>query len=732
VAEALQEITEPLASLVRPGPPAPAPMVARFMARELALPVSMLPPPSWLRPEQRLSFARARAALDCYGGTLLAESVGSGKSWIALALASADSDRGHATGIVPAALMDQWREVSARAGVPIRLWSQERLSRGQLPGGRSGLVVIDESHRFRNSATRRYRTLAPWLVGRRVLLLSATPVVNRLDDLAAQLLLAVPDDALHAQGLPSIRLGLRGIGGNPALGELVINSIPQGGGPERTERRIEFATLVPTGVMDGLDQLTNSRERPVARLLSGIAWRAAASSPAALLSVLIRYRTLLNHAHDALREGRPLDRGRLRSFTGELAEQMVLWSLLAPPADLQASDLDLDDLPRLDALVPAVRAWRDAGDAKLARLVALLADRRITLVFTVARETVRYLRERLVPAVAWSCGDVAGLGSTSVPRSVVWSWFSPEGAWAGAGPGPRVLVSTDVAAEGLDLQRAERVVHYDLPWTQVRMAQRDGRALRLGSLHHAVECVQFRPPAEIERRLALDRILARKESLPAEAGLGAHGRGLWRWREEMGWLAGAGPAAAGCAAVAGHGLAAGALMGVSLHSPGASELHHRTPALFWLPIGGELTHSADAVEAHLLSALTTTEWEAPTEQELALALERLWPVLHARLTAAERGRWQSSQSSAERRGLARRLHRIARAAARRRDAMALASADRGLRFVARGHSAGEEMLAAQLMALSDRALLERLVHLPVRRDRAGPLLPVMTGVLIFR
>jgi hypothetical protein len=71
-------------------------------------------------------------------------------------------------------------------------------------------------------------------------------------------------------------------------------------------------------------------------------------------------------------------------------------------------------------------------------------------------------------------------------------------------------------------------------------------------------------------------------------------------------------------------------------------------------------------------------------------------------------------------------------AARRRDRMALAAVDRGLRFVARGHTAGEAMLAAELVALSDRALLERIARLEERHSESPPLLPVVTGVLIFR
>jgi hypothetical protein len=42
------------------------------------------------------------------------------------------------------------------------------------------------------------------------------------------------------------------------------------------------------------------------------------------------------------------------------------------------------------------------------------------------------------------------------------------------------------------------------------------------------------------------------------------------------------------------------------------------------------------------------------------------------------------------------------------------------------------MLAAELVALSDRALLERIARLEERHSESPPLLPVVTGVLIFR
>src|ERR1043166_323673 len=67
---------------------------------------------------------------------------------------------------------------------------------------------------------RGYATLAPWCVGRRGLLVSATPAVNRLEDVAHQLLLFVRDDALGWSGVASLRRGLAGRG--EALAHLIV------------------------------------------------------------------------------------------------------------------------------------------------------------------------------------------------------------------------------------------------------------------------------------------------------------------------------------------------------------------------------------------------------------------------------------------------------------------------------------------------------------------------------
>ena len=273
-----------------------------------------------------------------YGGAVLADPVGSGKTYVALAVAAA-LNRGPTACLVPATLLDQWEAVAARVGVPVALCSHQQVSRGRLPQGTRGLVVVDESHHFRNPRTRRYAHLAPWLVGRPALLVTATPVVNRVLDLANQVLLSVRDDALVLDGVVSLRALLARGCSAPALGRVISESDAiLERRPERIPR-LSHATAAEYAAMgqvvEMVGRLRLSRDESIAALLRGVLLRAGGSSPAALTAALRRYRRLLLHARDALAAGQRLDRSELRRFTAELGDQLIWWGAHASGGNRQ-------------------------------------------------------------------------------------------------------------------------------------------------------------------------------------------------------------------------------------------------------------------------------------------------------------------------------------------------------------------------------------------------------------
>ena len=721
MAEQLIEVRNPLAAWLRPPLPAPPRGVAAALARAMLPREAPDDPPAWLRADQRLSFRRLLGAVRRHRGALLADAVGSGKTYIALAVAAALEPGRPIQVLIPAVLRSQWEAAARTTRLVVVVHSHETLSRGRAPPPGRGIVIIDESHRFRTATIARYRTLAPWCVGRRGVLLTATPVVNRLRDLLTQLALLVRDDALAPWGIPSLA-SVSTEGPPGALAELVITGEDRGIAlPARRERVIRMPSPASAGyLLEGIEALSFSRDPSIARLLRTTFLRALASSPRAVAAALSRYRTLLRHAEDVAASGRSLSRDAIRRFVGADGDQLVLWPMIA--GEDGAAELDLADRTRLDALADQLRTDPGAADRKLNGLVRVLADSKPTLVFTGSLATAEHLRRGLRRPVAWCTGRGAGLDHLAMPREEVLDWFR-RGTPAGNGRFhcPAVLVATDVAAEGLDLPLIERVVHYDLPWTAVRLEQRTGRALRLSSRHREVEVVRFLPTGEIAARLGQEIILSRKALLPAQLGLGEATDSAWRVRAAVAARWQDQEVVPGTAVVTGA--ESGVVVGIRLlFGDGTGET-------FVLARAEGAWTDAPAVIARLLEAA----WEA----ELAPALSPCrWravsPGLAGRVSAALRGAHGAGIRTPHQTGrvLLRRLRRLAETAARERQPARLALLTRGIRHLRRGHTAGEALRIAGWAALSDPELLAAVERLPGETAARVPVALSLTGVLV--
>ena len=728
IAEALVAVPDALLTALHPGAPASAASVAARLAQSLSPAEDRAEPPPWLLGAQVSSFRRVLAAIHRFGGALLADPVGSGKTFVALAVA-AQLNRGPTACLVPASLLPQWQAVAVRLSVRVALCSHEQVSRGRLPPRVRGLVVIDEAHHFRNPHTRRYRHLAPWLVGRSALLLTATPIVNRVADLAHQLLLTIRDDALALHGVPSIRELLKRGGSAPALGQVVLeNEAAVHSRPQRMCGRTkpnELECSAAARTLKAVYRLALSRRHAVAELIRGVFLRASASSPAALRESLRRYRRLLLHAADAARAGTPVDREALKRFTRELDDQLVWWELL--PVARADSEIELDDRDQLESMIDELAAAEESHDPKLDRLRALLADGLPSLVFTGSRATVRYLRDRLADLrIAWCTGEKAGVGRAALPRHCVLGWFRAPLSSVHL---PNHLIVTDVAAEGLDLQRVARVVHYDLPWTPMRLEQREGRAVRMGSPHSRVEVVQFSLPPVLERRLKLSATLSRKHRLPATAGMGMSGRHVWRWRSELANRFSGIAGTPGVAAAVGP--ARGLLAGFALIQQEKSR--HLSTTVVWIDAEGNCTEAPETLLERLDSAKSEATVLPVDRVELDPYLSLLGGLVRQRLAFARSRRWiVPGPASGTRRALSR-LQSLVSQAVRRRNPDLLTQLERAIAFVTGGYTAGEAMLVEGLANAPESELGARLSRLPAGRTETEMehLGIELTGLVLF-
>lgn len=471
---------------------------------------------------QRDAVSRLRDAIAEFGGALLADDVGTGKTFVALAVASR-----HACPLVvaPAALRGSWRAAAERAGRSLPFVSFESLSRGRCPPSAHDIVIVDEAHHARNPLAKRYGALARLVAGIPVLLLTATPIHNDRDDLVALLALflgasaAALDDAALARCV--VRRGREVFDGGAR--------VPVVRGPIALAHDADD-DATPDAILALPPPIPAADAGTAGALVTTTLLRQWASSQGALLAAIRRRLATAHALASTLGSGRYPTRAELSAWTlGDDAQQLVMSELLAPAGGGTASGelraavgahIDgLRALRRVAAADPDIdrrraRRLRDAWNAHPgARSIA----------FTQFAGTVsaywRELRDHpRVCALTANGGRVAG---GAVSRSETLGSFTP-GRRPCIDPARRIdaMLVTDLASEGLDLQEASVLVHLDLPWTPARLEQRLGRIVRPGSAHEVVHVYAMEPPVRAATLLEIRRRLAAKLAA-ARAAFGA-------------------------------------------------------------------------------------------------------------------------------------------------------------------------------------------------------------------
>lgn len=133
-----------------------------------------------------------------------------------------------------------------------------------------------------------------------------------------------------------------------------------------------------------------------------------------------------------------------------------------------ASKLAPAEKKRLDSFFKLLEEI-EKRDSKLEVLKKILKyhENEKVIVFTEYRDTLEYLREKLTE---FSPLCIYGGMSEKELYNIIKN-FSESG---------RVLIATDVASEGLNLQFARVLVNYEPPWSPIKLEQRIGRIWRLG------------------------------------------------------------------------------------------------------------------------------------------------------------------------------------------------------------------------------------------------------------
>jgi hypothetical protein len=304
-----------------------------------------------------------------------------------------------------------------------------------------------------------------------------------------------------------------------------------------------------------------------ARAFEGSCWR--------LLQKLLAWVTV--HAHSD-HDQRRLERWKIKNadLTGYVyAHQRELWPNEAEEDEVEeflsedilnaVEQLDprlfkvdqifndtLDDLDQLAEFLAEVSKVKPERDDKLKALIKLLKTDPVlksekVIIFSEYADTARYLEQELTRAGISGICRIDG-SSSQKQRSDVITRFSPyyngssSAALAARGKEEiRILIATDVLAEGLNLQDATRMINYDLHWNPVRLMQRIGRVDRRmnpaieariladrpdqAGLRGKIAFWNFLPPDELDELLRLFQRVTKK-TLVISRTLGIEGRKL--------------------------------------------------------------------------------------------------------------------------------------------------------------------------------------------------------------
>jgi superfamily II DNA or RNA helicase len=385
------------------------------------------------------------------------------------------------------------------------------------------LVIVDEAHKMSAhffggeiKETKRYKLGK--LLGehaRHFLLLTATPHNGKEEDF--QLFLALLD-ADRFEG--RFRDGVHAVDPSDLMRRLVKERLLKFDGtplfPERwaytvnyhlSELEAKLYKEVTAYVQEGMNRAERLAQEGEGRRGNLVGWaltilqRRLASSPHAIAESIRRRRERLEkrlREEQLLRRAAETTLDTTQGLNGQFAEEPEDLED-ATAAEVEATEeqvvdqasaartiaelrAEIQDLVRLEGLAQRVRS--SGTDKKWEELSSLLQNnsemfdaagfRRKLVLFTEHRDTLDYLAEKIRTLVGRPEAVVmihGGMGR-EVRRTAQQKFTQDKEV--------QILVATDAAGEGINLQRAHLMVNYDLPWNPNRLEQRFGRIHRIG------------------------------------------------------------------------------------------------------------------------------------------------------------------------------------------------------------------------------------------------------------
>lgn len=543
---------------------------------------------------QEQAVRQAMKKLEEYNGVFLADVVGLGKTFIAAQLLQ--QLRGKILVICPPVLKEYWEQSLMDFRVPAKVESLGKLEHIIRKGiDRWDYIVVDEAHRFRNEATQSYADLLDICRGKKVILVTATPLNNTIDDIFAQLKLFQAPKNSNIPGIINLEKFFNGLRKklkkfekhDPEYQEMirevskeirekvlkhvmvrrtrndVVNffkkdiqqqglAFPEMGDPQKIiyeyEGELErifkstiqslaefrYARYIPllyyTG-NKGLTEFEKQQQRNVGGFMKGILVKRLESSFYAFKQSVQRFIKSYERFINMYNDGTVYISKKVNVY--DLLDNDDFDKLEKAVEEEKAQKYESKDFRKdfltdlqhdLEVLKQVWALWKNVDeDPKLSKFIAELKKheklkKKQLVVFTESKETGDYLYEHLIdefPGQVMFYSSEGGrhtdkqlTSKHTIARDIILDNFDPNSKTPSKDL--RILIATDILAEGINLHRSNILINYDLPWNPTRVLQRAGRVNRLGTKHSNVYIFNFFPTTHSDEHLGLELNITNK------------------------------------------------------------------------------------------------------------------------------------------------------------------------------------------------------------------------------
>ncbi len=532
----------------------------------------------------------AKAKLDGYGGVFISDVVGLGKTYISALLAN-ELD-GYNLVIAPPNLLDEdnpgsWRNVFSDFKISADYESIGKLEKLVKRGTEKYRnVFIDEAHRFRSESNITYELLAQICRGKRVILVSATPLNNTPSDILSQIKLfqsgrnsTIPNVKNLDAFFKSLEERLKGLdrqSNKDKYIEIVKDNAKQIRDKvlkylmvrrTRTEVKLYFKkdlekqglkfpeVETPKAAFYQFDGKINYAFDFTIKALTNFAFTYARYSPLlylrdtkelsqiqelsqqnlkSLMKILLVKRlessffafknTLGNFIRSYEAFIKAYDDGYVyisKKYINKIFDYLededfnsIAKLIEEDKAEKYESSKFTSDLRKnletdLNTLKEIHSLWNEIDtDPKLDELIHLLKtdtvlkDKKL-IIFTESKDTAEYLERELQARLGQDGKGVLAFTGQSTPNIKNKIIDNFDAKVRRPKNDIKILVSTEVLSEGVNLHKANIVINYDIPWNPTRLIQRVGRVNRVDTKFDKIHTYNFFPTIKSNDQIKL-------------------------------------------------------------------------------------------------------------------------------------------------------------------------------------------------------------------------------------